>query len=73
MVMFRPDGGHAFVPSSFTPEMDVINAAAYSLFDQALGWKNSRGAPCLFHILSMNTSLHAAAVAQKIWALLSRE
>jgi YVTN family beta-propeller protein len=27
MVMFRPDGKYAFVPSSFTPEMDVIDTA----------------------------------------------
>jgi YVTN family beta-propeller protein len=29
MVMFRPDGKYAFVPSSFTPEMDVIDTATY--------------------------------------------
>jgi YVTN family beta-propeller protein len=29
MVMFRPDGKYAFVPSSFTPEMDVIECATY--------------------------------------------
>jgi YVTN family beta-propeller protein len=27
MVLFRPDGKYAFVPSSFTPEMDVIDMA----------------------------------------------
>jgi YVTN family beta-propeller protein len=31
MVMFRPDGKFAFVPSSFTPEMDVIDAATYEV------------------------------------------
>jgi YVTN family beta-propeller protein len=31
MVMFRPDGKFAFVPSSFTPEMDVINTANYEV------------------------------------------
>jgi len=29
MVMFRPDGKYAFVPSSFTPEMDIIDTATY--------------------------------------------
>ena len=29
MVLFRPDGKFAFVPSSFTPEMDVIETATY--------------------------------------------
>jgi YVTN family beta-propeller protein len=28
MVLFRPDGKYAFVPSSFTPEMDVIDTAS---------------------------------------------
>ena len=31
MVMFRPDGKYAFVPSSFTPEMDVIDTASYQI------------------------------------------
>ena len=31
MVMFRPDGKYAFVPSSFTPEMDVIDTATYKV------------------------------------------
>ncbi len=31
MVLFRPDGKYAFVPSSFTPEMDVIDTATYSV------------------------------------------
>ena len=31
MVMFRPDGKYAFVPSSFTPEMDVIDTATYEV------------------------------------------
>jgi YVTN family beta-propeller protein len=31
MVMFRPDGKYAFVPSSFTPEMDVIDTATYQV------------------------------------------
>ena len=29
MVLFRPDGRYAFVPSSFTPEFDVIDTTAY--------------------------------------------
>jgi YVTN family beta-propeller protein len=29
MVLFRPDGKYAFVPSSFTPEMAVIETATY--------------------------------------------
>ena len=31
MVLFRPDGRFAFVPSSFTPEMDVIETATYKV------------------------------------------
>jgi YVTN family beta-propeller protein len=31
MVLFRPDGKFAFVPSSFTPEMDVIETATYKV------------------------------------------
>ena len=31
MVLFRPDGKYAFVPSSFTPEMDVIDTADYQV------------------------------------------
>jgi YVTN family beta-propeller protein len=31
MVLFRPDGKYAFVPSSFTPEMDVIETATYQV------------------------------------------
>jgi len=31
MVLFRPDGRYAFVPSSFTPECDVIDTATYML------------------------------------------
>jgi len=31
MVLFRPDGQYAFVPSSFTPEMDVIDTATYQV------------------------------------------
>ncbi len=31
MVLFRPDGKYAFVPSSFTPEMDVIDMATYEV------------------------------------------
>jgi hypothetical protein len=31
MVLFRPDGKFAFVPSSFTPEMDVIDTTSYKL------------------------------------------
>jgi YVTN family beta-propeller protein len=31
MVLFRPDGKYAFVPSSFTPEMDVIDTATYGV------------------------------------------
>ena len=29
--MVRPDGKYAFVPSSFTPEMDVIDAVSYKV------------------------------------------
>lgn len=29
MVLFRPDGRYAFVPSSFTPELDVIDTKTY--------------------------------------------
>lgn len=29
MVMFRPDGKYAFVPSSFTPELDVVDTATH--------------------------------------------
>lgn len=29
MVLFRPDGRYAFVPSSFTPEVDVVDARTY--------------------------------------------
>jgi YVTN family beta-propeller protein len=29
MVLFRPDGRYAFVPSSFTPECDVIDTSTY--------------------------------------------
>ena len=31
MVLFRPDGRYAFVPSSFTPELDVVDAKAYQV------------------------------------------
>jgi YVTN family beta-propeller protein len=31
MVMFRPDGKYAFVPSSFTPEIDVIDTSTYKV------------------------------------------
>ena len=31
MVQFRPDGKYAFVPSSFTPEMDVVDMATYAV------------------------------------------
>jgi YVTN family beta-propeller protein len=31
MVLFRPDGKLAFVPSSFTPEMDVVDTATYQV------------------------------------------
>ena len=31
MVLFRPDGKFAFVPSSFTPEMDVIETTSYKV------------------------------------------
>ena len=31
MVLFRPDGKYAFVPSSFTPEMDVIDVSTYQV------------------------------------------
>ncbi|MEV6027382.1 DUF305 domain-containing protein [Streptomyces sp. NPDC052036] len=29
MVLFRPDGKYAFVPSSFTPEVDVVDTGTY--------------------------------------------
>src|SRR5262249_42185545 len=29
MVLFRPDGRYAFVPSSFTPELDVVETKNY--------------------------------------------
>ncbi|WP_327371800.1 DUF305 domain-containing protein [Streptomyces sp. NBC_01217] len=29
MVLFRPDGKYAFVPSSFTPEVDVVDTRTY--------------------------------------------
>jgi YVTN family beta-propeller protein len=29
MVLFRPDGKYAFVPSSFTPELDVVDTHTY--------------------------------------------
>jgi YVTN family beta-propeller protein len=35
MVLFRPDGKYAFVPSSFTPEMDVIDTATYKVIARA--------------------------------------
>lgn len=31
MVLFRPDGRYAFVPSSFTPELDVIDTRTYKV------------------------------------------
>src|SRR5580693_6363482 len=31
MVLFRPDGKYAFVPSSFTPEMAVIDTSTYQV------------------------------------------
>lgn len=31
MVLFRPDGRYAFVPSSFTPELDVIDTQTYEV------------------------------------------
>ncbi len=31
MVLFRPDGRYAFVPSSFTPELDVIDTKTYQV------------------------------------------
>jgi len=31
MVLFRPDGKFAFVPSSFTPEMDVIDTSTHKV------------------------------------------
>jgi YVTN family beta-propeller protein len=31
MVLFRPDGRYAFVPSSFTPELDVVDARSYEV------------------------------------------
>jgi YVTN family beta-propeller protein len=31
MVLFRPDGRYAFVPSSFTPELDVVDTKSYQI------------------------------------------
>jgi YVTN family beta-propeller protein len=31
MVLFRPDGKFAFVPSSFTPELDVVDTSTYEV------------------------------------------
>jgi len=31
MVLFRPDGRYAFVPSSFTPELDVVDMQSYKV------------------------------------------
>ena len=31
MVLFRPDGRYAFVPSSFTPELDVVDTETYQI------------------------------------------
>jgi YVTN family beta-propeller protein len=31
MVLFRPDGRYAFVPSSFTPELDVVDTQSYQV------------------------------------------
>jgi YVTN family beta-propeller protein len=31
MVLFRPDGRYAFVPSSFTPELDVVDTHTYQV------------------------------------------
>jgi YVTN family beta-propeller protein len=31
MVLFRPDGHYAFVPSSFTPELDIIDTRNYQV------------------------------------------
>ena len=31
MVLFRPDGRYAFVPSSFTPELDVVDTKSYQV------------------------------------------
>ncbi len=31
MVLFRPDGRYAFVPSSFTPELDVVDTQSYKV------------------------------------------
>jgi YVTN family beta-propeller protein len=31
VVLFRPDGRYAFVPSSFTPELDVVDTGTYEI------------------------------------------
>jgi YVTN family beta-propeller protein len=31
MILFRPDGRYAFVPSSFTPELDVVDTKTYNV------------------------------------------
>ena len=35
MVLFRPDGKFAFVPSSFTPELDVVDTQSYEVVARA--------------------------------------
>jgi YVTN family beta-propeller protein len=35
MVLFRPDGRYAFVPSSFTPELDVVDTKTYKVIARA--------------------------------------
>lgn len=36
MVLFRPDGRYAFVPSSFTPELDVVDTDSYEVVARVL-------------------------------------
>jgi YVTN family beta-propeller protein len=36
MVLFRPDGRYAFVPSSFTPELDVVDTQTYEVIARVL-------------------------------------
>lgn len=35
MVLFRPDGRYAFVPSSFTPEVAVVDTQSYEVVSLA--------------------------------------
>ena len=49
MVLFRPDGKFAFVPSSFTPEMDVIETATYKRSEERRVGKECRSRWSPYH------------------------